>query len=130
MRGGSPGQGMVEFALTFPVLMLLAIASAQVAIVLHVAGSLDTAAREGAFQAALAGQGPSDGAAAARQLWERLEPGAPVAVDVRRAGRQITVVASASAPALFPVPAPPFTRFGLTARATHTVETFESGSRP
>ena len=46
-------QSMVEFALTVGLLMLLVVLTAQVAIYLHYRGSLDTAAREGAFQAAL-----------------------------------------------------------------------------
>jgi Flp pilus assembly protein TadG len=121
---------MIEFALGFPVLMFLAVASAQVALVLHFGGSLDTAAREGAFQASLAGHGPADGAAAARQLWNRLQPGVPVTVSVHGTGRQMVVTLSASAPLFLPVPVPPFTRIDLQHRATHTVETFEAGSAP
>jgi len=104
---------MVEFALTFGILMLLAVASAQV---------------EGPFQAALAGNGPGDGEAAAGELWARLEPGSPLSVTVSRHGRLVQVTATASAPALLPVPAPPFTRIELHGRATHAVETFQPGS--
>ena len=128
LRGSSHGQGMVEFGLTFGILMALAVASAQVAILLHYAGNLDTAAREGAFQAALAGHGPADGETAARQLWAKLEPGAPLTISVRRNGREIVVSAAAAAPALLPSPVPPFTHFDLSKRVTHHVETFQPGS--
>lgn len=121
---------MVEFALTFGLLMFLVVATAQVAILIHYGTSLDVASREGAFQAALAGNGTAQGQAAARQMWARLEPGAPAAtITAERKGQLVIVTSTASAPALFPVPVPPFTHFQLSTRAAHTIETFTAGSQ-
>ncbi len=119
---------MVEFALSFGLLMFVVVATAQVAILIHYGTSLDVASREGAFQAALAGNGTSQGLVAARQMWARLEPGAPPAtITAERRGRLMIVTSTALAPALLPVPVPPFTHFLLRARAAHTIETFTAG---
>jgi hypothetical protein len=121
---------MVEFAFSFALLMLLVVATAQAAILIHYGSSLDVASREGAFQAALAGHGLTDGKTATRQMWARLEPGAgQINVRATRSGRLIEVVATASAPALFPLPVPPFTHFDLSSKAAHSVETFAAGSQ-
>jgi Flp pilus assembly protein TadG len=119
------GQSIVEFALTVGLLMLLIVLTAQVAIFLHYRGSLDTAAREGAFEAALVGHTPADGRQTTLDLWAKLEPGgAAVQVDVRRQGNLVVVDASGTAPALLPVPVPPFRALPIRAHAVHTVEQF------
>ena len=67
---------MVEFSLTVGLLMLLVVATAQVAIFLNYRSSLDLATREGAFQASLVGHRASDGQAETESLWKKLEPSA------------------------------------------------------
>ena len=130
MTGSSRGQSMLEFALGFSLLMFVVVATAQIAILIQYGSSLDVASREGAFQAALAGNGNTQGQVAARQMWARLEPGAPPAtITAERKGQLVIVTSTASAPALFPVPVPPFTHFELRSRAAHTVETFTAGSQ-
>ena len=123
------GQTMVEFALTVGLLMLLVVLTAQVAIFLHYRGSLDTAAREGAFEAALVGHSPADGTRTTMDLWARLEPGGgAIQVQARRQGNLVVVDASGTAPALLPVPVPPFTALPIRAHAVHTVEQFQPGA--
>ena len=119
------GQSMVEFALTVGLLMLLIVVTAQVAIFLHYRGSLDTAAREGAFEAGLVGHSPADGRRTTLDLWAKLEPGGgTIQVDARRQGNLVVVDASGTAPALLPVPVPPFRALPIRAHAVHTVEQF------
>ena len=123
------GQSMVEFAFTVGLLMLLVVGTAQVAIFLNYRSSLELAAREGAYQASLVGHQPGDGQLETQTLWAKLEPGAqPVEVTVRREGNLIIVTASTYAPAILPIPFPPFTRLPVQARSIHTVEQFEPGS--
>lgn len=120
---------MVEFALTVGLLMLLIVLTAQVAIYLHYRGSLDTAAREGAFQAALVGHTPADGRQATSDLWARLEPGGgAIQVEAHRAGNLVVVNARGTAPALLPVPVAPYRALPISAQAVHTVEQFQPGS--
>ena len=69
------GQSLVEFSLTVGLLMLLVVATAQVAIYLHYRNSLDLATKEGAFQASLVGHQPKDGEQATKQIWTKVEPG-------------------------------------------------------
>jgi Flp pilus assembly protein TadG len=118
---------MVEFAMTFGLLMLLIVLTADVAIYLHHRNSLGLAAKEGAFEAALAGHTNQDGELATRRMWSTVEPGGgPITVAVSRSGRLITVTASAPAPAFIP-------SLGLsviTGQAVHTIEAFEPGSAP
>ncbi len=122
------GQSMVEFALTVGLLMLLIVLTAQVAIFLHYRGSLDTAAREGAFEAALVGHTPADGRPTTHDMWSKLEPGGgAIQVDARRQGSLVVVDASGTAPALLPVPVPPFRALPIRAHAVHTVEQFQPG---
>lgn len=128
MSGRQRAQSMVEFALTVGLLMLLIVLTAQVAIFLHYRGSLDTAAREGAFEAALVGHTPADGRQTTLDLWAKLEPGGgPVQVEARRQGNLVVVDASGTAPALLPVPVPPFHALPIRAHAVHTVEQFQPG---
>ena len=123
------GQALVEFAFTVGLLMLLVVVTAQIAIFLNYRSSLDLAAREGAYQASLVGHQPSDGVLEAQTLWSKLEPGAPpVQVTVTREGNVVVVTASASAPAILPIPFPPFTRLPVQAREVHTIEQFVPGS--
>lgn len=120
---------MVEFALTVGLLMLLAVLTAQVAIYLHYRGSLDTAAREGAFQAALLGHTPRDAERATTDLWAKLEPGGgAIQVTAHRSGNLVVVDARGTAPALLPVPVPPYHALPIRSHAVHTVEQFEPGS--
>ncbi len=116
---GQRGQGMVEFALTVGLLMLLVVLTWQVAVYLHYRGSLDTAAREGAFQAALVGHSPADGERAANDLWTKLEPGGgAIEVRARQVGNLTVVDARGREPLGLPI----------SAHAVHTVERFEPGS--
>jgi hypothetical protein len=130
-RDSQTGQSMVEFSMTIGLLMLLVVLSAQLAIFLHYRGSLDLAVREGAFQASLVGHSPKDGQVAADQLWHRVQPdGGSVDFKASSDGRLILLTATAYAPALVPMPAPPFTRIRVEARAVHTIERFQPGSSP
>jgi Flp pilus assembly protein TadG len=121
---------MVEFSLTVGLLMLLVVATVQVAIFLHYRSSLQLAAQEGAFEGSLAGHGPADATATADALWAKLEPGAaPAKVSTSVHGDLVVVEAHAVAPALLPVPVPPFTSMPVTVRAVHTIERFQPGSQ-
>jgi len=125
----SRGQSLVEFSLTVGLLMLLAMATVQVAIFLRYRSSLQLAAQEGAFEASLAGHSPSDATATADALWARLEPGAPPAhVSASVQGDLVVVQAQTVAPAIVPVPVPPFTSVPVSIRSVHTVERFHPGS--
>jgi len=65
----------------------------------------------------------------AQTLWSKLEPSAqPVQVTVTREGNLVVVTASAFAPAILPIPFPPFTRLPVQAREVHTIEQFVPGS--
>ena len=123
------GQALIEFSLTVGLLMLLVVVTAQVAIFLNYRSSLDLATREGAYQASLVGHQPRDGQLETQSLWAKLEPGAqPAVVTVSREGNLVVVTASAYAPAILPIPIPPFTRLPVQARSVHTIEQFEPGS--
>jgi Flp pilus assembly protein TadG len=125
------GQGLVEFALTVGLLMLLVVATAQVGIFLQYRSSLDLATKEGAFQASLVGHQPADGELAAQQLWTKVEPGGGrIDVTARRQGNLVVVSAKTYAPAIIPVPIPPFNRLPVTSRSVHTEERFQPGSTP
>lgn len=127
----SRGQSLVEFSLVVGLLMLLIVATAQVAIVLHYRSTLQLAAQEGAFEGSLAGHGADDASATAAALWAKLEPGAaPARITARVQGDLVVVSAQADAPALLPLPTPPFTRVPVTVRAVHSVERFRPGSAP
>ena len=127
MRTASQGQSMVEFAMTFGLLMLLIVLTADVAVYLHHRNSLELAAKEGAFEAALAGHTNLDGDAATRRMWSTVEPGGgQITVAVSRSGRLVTVMASAPAPALIPIPG----QSVITGQSVHTIEAFEPGSSP
>jgi len=123
------GQALIEFSLTVGLLMLLVVVTAQLAIFLNYRSSLELATREGAYQASLVGHQPSDGQLETQSLWAKLEPGAqPADVTVSREGNLVVVTASAYAPAILPIPIPPFTRLPVQARSVHTIEQFEPGS--
>ncbi len=119
---------MVEFSLTVALLMLLIVATVQVAIFLHYRSSLQLAAQEGAFEGSLTGHSPADATATANSLWATLEPGAPPArVSAFVQGDLVIVHAKAVAPAILPVPVPPFTSMPVSVRSVHTVERFQPG---
>ena len=125
------GQALVEFGLTVGLLMVLVVATAQVAIFLFYRSALQLAAQEGAFEASLVGHTPANATTTTDALWARLIPNAgPVHVNVSVRGNLIVVDAEASAPALIPLPVPPFTSLPVTVHATHTVERFRPGSAP
>jgi len=65
---GDHGSAVVEFALVAPLVLLLALAVVQVALVLEVRATLTSAAAEGARAAALAGADPAAGVRRARTL--------------------------------------------------------------
>ena len=128
-RHRSRGQSMVEFSLTVGLLMLLIVATVQIAIFLHYRSSLQLAAQEGAFEGSLTGHGTADATATANALWAKLEPGAaPAQVSAWMQGDLVVVQAKAVAPAILPVPVPPFTSMPVTVRSVHTVERFQPGS--
>jgi TadE-like protein len=129
-RSGMRGQSMVEFSMTIGLLMLLVVASAQLAIYLHFRSSLDLAAREGAFQASLVGHTSKDGEIAARELWQRIQPDAgPLTLTASSDGHLVVLSATAYAPAILPMAAPPFNQIRVQARAVHTIERFQAGSK-
>ena len=120
---------MVEFAFTVGLLMLLVVGTAQVAILLNYRASLDLATREGAFQASLVGHQLQDGKIETQALWSKLEPGAaPADVSVSIEGDLVVVTATANAPAILPLPFPPFDRLPIQSRSVHTIERFQPGS--
>ena len=130
-RRRSRGQSLIEFSLTAGLLMLLAVATVQVAIFLHYRSSLQLATQEAAFEGSLTGHGTPDAAATAHALWARLEPGAaPAQVSVSSSGDLVVVEARAVAPAILPVPVPPFTSLPVSVRSVHTIERFQPGSNP
>ena len=125
------GQSVVEFSFTVAVLMVLVVLSAQVAIYLHYRNSLDLATKEGAFEAGLAGHTLQDGERTTLQLWAKLEPGGgTITVQAARNGELVIVTAKATAPAILPVPIPPFNSLPVSSRAVHTIEVFQPGSGP
>ena len=127
----SRGQSLVEFSLVVGLLMLVIMATTQVAIALHYRTSLQLATQEGAFEGSLAGHGPADATLTANTLWSKLEPGArPARVVVTVKGDRVVVSGQADAPALLPLPFPPFTRLPLSVRSVHTIERFQPGSQP
>jgi hypothetical protein len=120
---------MVEFSLIIGLLMLLVVLTVQLAIYLHYRSSLDLVAREGAFEATLAGHRLQDGELAANTMWERIQPGAgPISISVTRSGHLVFLDATGYAPAIVPVPFPPFNRIPVRAHAVHTVEQFQAGA--
>jgi len=128
-RHRSRGQSMVEFSLTVGLLMLLIVATVQVAIFLHYRSSLQLAAQEGAFEGSLTGHGTGDATTTANALWAKLEPGAaPAQVSASVQGDLVVVQARALAPAILPVPVPPFTAMPVSVRSVHTIERFQPGS--
>jgi TadE-like protein len=133
VRGGwrAHGQSLVEFSLVVGLLMLVIVATAQVAIDLHYRSSLQLASQEGAFEGSLAGHGPQDAKVTADALWSKLEPGAgPARVAATTQGNLVVVSAQADAPVLLPLPFPPFTKLPLQVRSVHTIERFHPGSQP
>lgn len=120
---------MVEFSLTVGLLMLLIVATVQIAIFLHYRSSLQLAAQEGAFEGSLTGHGTGDATTTANALWAKLEPGAaPAQVSASVQGDLVVVQARAVAPAILPVPVPPFTAMPVSVRSVHTIERFQPGS--
>jgi Flp pilus assembly protein TadG len=125
------GQSLVEFSLTVGLLMLLVVATAQVAIYLHYRNSLDLATKEGAFQASLVGHQPKDGEVATQELWTKVEPGGgKLEITATRQGNLVILSAKTYAPAIIPVPIPPFNRLPVSSRSVHTEELFQPGSAP
>jgi hypothetical protein len=62
-------------------------------------------------------------------LWSRLEPGAaPADVSASIQGDLVVVTATAYAPAILPLPFPPFNRLPIQSRSVHTIERFQPGS--
>ena len=130
-HGWQSGQSLVEFSLTVGLLMLLVVLTAQVAIFLHYRSSLDLATREGAFQASLLGHQPSDGTSEATAMWAKLEPaGGTIKVTASQEGDLMVVSASAVAPAIVPIPFPPYNALPVKSRSVHTIERFQPGSNP
>jgi Flp pilus assembly protein TadG len=113
---------MVEFGVTFGLLMLVIVLTAQVAVYLHQRNSLQLVAKEAAFEASLAGHTDRDGELAAQRMWAVVEPGGgTLSLAVTRSGRLVAVTATAPAP---------LTGQANTGHSAHTVEAFEPGSQP
>lgn len=124
-------QSLVEFSVTVGLLMLVVVSVAQVAIFLHYRSSLDLSTREGAYEGSLVGHGPADAERTTQQLWAKLEPGGgPIQITVSMQGRLIVVDAQGYAPAIMPLPIPPFTRLTVSSHSVHTLELFQPGSLP
>lgn len=87
MRAGSDrGSAAVDFVLVAPLVLVLGLAVAQLALALHVRSTLASAAAEGARRAALAGATPADGRARLDRLLEgTLADGVVETVGVRAA---------------------------------------------
>ena|SRR5579859_1359455 len=118
-------QSLIEFSLTVGLLMLVVVATAQIAIVLHYRYNLTLATREGAYEASLLNHGPADAQRTTHQVWTAVEPdGGTIEVTVTRSGDLVIVTARAYAPALIPGPVPPFKTWPISARSAHTVEVF------
>lgn len=131
MKRYQQGQSLVEFSLTVGLLMFLAVATAQAGIFLHYRSSLDLATREGAYEGSVVGHGVADADRTTRELWAKVEPGGgPVQVTAVRQGNLVVVSAQTYAPAIMPLPLPPFTKLSVSSRSVHTVEQFEQGSQP
>ena len=129
VRHRSRAQSLVEFSITVALLMLLVVVTIQIAIFLRYRSSLQLAAQEGAFEASLSGHGTVEATATANALWAKLEPGAaPARVSASVHGDLVVVEARAVAPAILPVPVPPFTSMPVNVRSVHTIERFQSGS--
>lgn len=72
---------------------------------------------------------PADGRQATSDLWTKLEPGGgAIQVEAHRDGNLVVVNARGTAPALLPVPVPPYRALPISAQAVHTVEQFQPGS--
>lgn len=124
------GQSLVEFALTIGLLMVLVVATAQLAIYLNYRNSLSLACKEGAFEAGLAGHTTADGIRAALDLWQKLEPSNPPVTVGASQSALVRLSLKSWAPAIVPVPVSPFTKIPVAASCAHTVERFQPGSSP
>lgn len=124
------GQSLVEFALTIGLVMVLVVATAQLAIYLNYRNSLSLACKEGAFEAGLAGHTLVDGRRAATDLWQTLEPSNPPVTIGASQSALVHLSLQSWAPAIVPVPVPPFTKIAVTASCAHTIERFQPGSSP
>jgi Flp pilus assembly protein TadG len=103
-RSARRGQALVEFALAFPPLVLVALALVQVALYAHAENVVTGAAQDGARVAAESGRSVADGVATTRTLLAAgLGPTASaVAVDGSEDGAAVTIVASGSLPMILP----------------------------
>jgi len=64
-------------------------------------------------------------------LWVKVEPGGGrLEVTASRQGNLVVVTAKTYAPAIVPVPIPPFNRLLVSSRSVHTEELFQPGSTP
>ena len=124
------GQSLVEFALTIGLVMVLVVATAQLAIYLNYRNSLSLACKEGAFQAGLVGHTLADGKTAAADLWQKLEPSKPPVTIAATQSVLVRLSLQSSAPAIVPVPVAPFTRIQVSTSCAHTIERFQPGSSP
>jgi Flp pilus assembly protein TadG len=124
------GQSLVEFALTIGLVMVLVVATAQLAIYLNYRNSLSLACKEGAFEAGLAGHTLADGKRTATDLWQKLEPSNPPLRIGASQSSLMRLSLESSAPTIVPVPIPPFTKIPITASCAHTIERFQPGSSP
>lgn len=99
---GQGGQGLVEFAIALPVLLLTALALVQFALYVHAQNVVTTACAEGAIVAAAGNGTLGEGVGTARTLLVGGLGGEARAVDVQAAagGSVVTVEAAGGMPIL------------------------------
>ena len=97
---GQDGQGLIEFAIALPALLLTALALVQFALYVYAQDVVTTACAEGAIVAAAGDGTPGDGIATARSLLASGLGGEASAVTVQGAvgGNVVTVEATGGMP--------------------------------
>ena len=121
------GQGMVEFALALPVLLVVLIGVLQFGLMYHAQNVMTTAAQEGARLAAQQGSDLASGQARAQDvlLAGLGKTGASFDVTATDTGKTVVVAASGNYPLIFPWVGS--RKVALTATATIRKEGFQSG---
>jgi Flp pilus assembly protein TadG len=115
---------MIEFALAFPLLVLVALALVQLALYVHAENVVIGAAQDGARVAAEVDRGIPDGLATSRTLLQAGLGAEGSAVNVQGAdnGSTVTITASGSLPVILPLVGG--VSLPLHARATMSKEQF------
>jgi len=71
-----------------------------------------------------------DGERAALDMWRKVEPSGGQITIATHQSALVSISIRGSAPAILPVPVPPFTRLPISAQCAHTIERFQPGSSP